>query len=72
MTYCFGSGLKTWRETGIWILSRLQGFDSADMSSAVTLPAGRGRWLRESGRKLIVEYAPAPRGMGGSGAFVVF
>ena len=29
-------------------------------------------WLRESGRKLIVEYAPAPREMGGSGAFVVF
>lgn len=29
-------------------------------------------WLRDAGRELIVEYAPAPREMGGSGAFVVF
>jgi len=29
-------------------------------------------WLREAGRELIVEYAPAPREMGGSGALVVF
>ena len=29
-------------------------------------------WLREAGRELVVEFAPAPREMGGSGAFVVF
>jgi DNA-nicking Smr family endonuclease len=29
-------------------------------------------WLRDTGRELVLEYAPAPREMGGSGAFVVF
>lgn len=29
-------------------------------------------WLRDAGRKLVAEYAPAPREMGGGGAFVVF
>lgn len=29
-------------------------------------------WLREAGREFVVEFAPAPREMGGSGAFVVF
>ena len=29
-------------------------------------------WLRDRGRKYVVEFAPAPRQMGGSGAFVVF
>jgi DNA-nicking Smr family endonuclease len=29
-------------------------------------------WLREAGKKQVVEFAPAPREMGGSGAFVVF
>ena len=29
-------------------------------------------WLRDAGRKLVVEFAPAPREMGGSGAFIVF
>lgn len=29
-------------------------------------------WLRDAGRDLVVEYAPAPREMGGGGAFVVF
>lgn len=29
-------------------------------------------WLRDAGRDLIAEYAPAPREMGGSGAYVVF
>ena len=29
-------------------------------------------WLRDAGRELVVEFAPAPREMGGSGALVVF
>jgi len=29
-------------------------------------------WLRDAGKDLVLEFAPAPREMGGSGAFVVF
>jgi len=29
-------------------------------------------WLRESGKKMVAEFAPAPRRLGGGGAFVVF
>ena len=29
-------------------------------------------WLRDQGREMISEYAPAPQEMGGSGAFVIF
>ena len=29
-------------------------------------------WLRDAGRATVVEFAPAPREMGGSGAYVVF
>jgi DNA-nicking Smr family endonuclease len=29
-------------------------------------------WLRDAGREFVLEFAPAPREMGGSGAFVVF
>lgn len=29
-------------------------------------------WLRDAGRSFVVEYAPAPREMGGSGAYVAF
>ena len=29
-------------------------------------------WLRDAGREMVVEYAPAPREMGGSGAFIIF
>ena len=29
-------------------------------------------WLRDTGRESVLEFAPAPREMGGSGAFVVF
>lgn len=29
-------------------------------------------WLRDAGRQFVVEFSPAPREMGGSGAFVVF
>ncbi|HWR73104.1 MAG TPA: DNA mismatch repair protein MutS, partial [Nitrospirota bacterium] len=29
-------------------------------------------WLREQGKGMVAEFAPAPRDKGGSGAFVVF
>lgn len=29
-------------------------------------------WLRKKGREFVVEFSPAPRALGGSGAFVVF
>jgi len=29
-------------------------------------------WLREAGKSMVAEFAPAPRNLGGSGAFVVF
>jgi DNA-nicking Smr family endonuclease len=29
-------------------------------------------WLRKEGKGTVAEFAPAPREMGGSGAFVVF
>ncbi|HOP40711.1 MAG TPA: Smr/MutS family protein [Geobacteraceae bacterium] len=29
-------------------------------------------WLRETGKKMVAEFAPAPRKLGGSGAYVVF
>jgi DNA-nicking Smr family endonuclease len=29
-------------------------------------------WLRERGREMVAEFAPAPRDLGGEGAFVVF
>ncbi len=36
------------------------------------LQAAVDGWLREHGKKRVVEFAPAPRQMGGAGAFVVF
>jgi DNA-nicking Smr family endonuclease len=36
------------------------------------LKAAVAAWLRESGKTMITEFAPAPKEMGGSGAFVVF
>ena len=29
-------------------------------------------WLRDRGKRMVAEFAPAPRDLGGSGAFVVF
>jgi DNA-nicking Smr family endonuclease len=36
------------------------------------LQAAVSGWLREKGQKMVVEFAPAPQQMGGSGAYVVF
>lgn len=41
-------------------------------SSEPVLQSAVASWLRESGKKMVAEFAPAPRQMGGSGAFVVF
>jgi len=46
-----------------------QGLHSADGPVLQQAVAG---WLRDQGRSLVVEYAPAPRELGGSGALVVF
>ncbi len=40
--------------------------------SEPVLQSAVASWLRESGKKMVAEFAPAPRQMGGSGAFVVF
>jgi DNA-nicking Smr family endonuclease len=46
-----------------------KGNNSAD--EPVLLMAVQG-WLRERGKGMVAEFAPAPRQLGGSGAFVVF
>jgi DNA-nicking Smr family endonuclease len=39
---------------------------------APVLQAAVVSWLREAGKKMVAEFAPAPQQMGGSGALVVF
>jgi DNA-nicking Smr family endonuclease len=41
-------------------------------SGAPVLQGAVASWLRDHGRDLVAEFAPAPRDMGGDGAFVVF
>ena len=41
-------------------------------TDAPVLQQAVASWLRETGRELVVEFTPAPRELGGSGAFVVF
>jgi len=41
-------------------------------SGEPVLQAAVAGWLREKGQKMVVEFAPAPQQMGGSGAYVVF
>ncbi len=36
------------------------------------LPGAVSTWLRREGRTMVAEFAPAPRNLGGAGAFVVF
>jgi len=40
--------------------------------SEPVLQSAVASWLRESGKSMVAEFAPAPRQLGGSGAFVVF
>ena len=46
-----------------------QGHHSSD---GPVLQQAVAAWLREQGRSLVLEYAPAPQELGGGGAFVVF
>jgi DNA-nicking Smr family endonuclease len=74
------------RDEGLAELSRFLRTARAKGQIAVLVITGKGNnsiaepvlqqavaaWLRDAGRELVVEFAPAPREMGGSGAFVVF
>lgn len=74
------------REEALEALPRFLASAAAHGEKAVLVITGKGNnspvepvlqqavlgWLRDAGRKLVVEFAPAPREMGGSGAFVVF
>lgn len=74
------------REEALVALRRFLQSASAYGEKAVLVITGKGNnspgepvlqqavtgWLRDAGKKLVVEFAPAPREMGGSGAFVVF
>ncbi|BCS52096.1 Smr/MutS family protein [Geobacter sp. SVR] len=74
------------REEALEALSRFLKSAGAHGEKAVLVITGKGNnspgepvlqqavagWLRETGRQFVVEFAPAPREMGGSGAFVVF
>jgi DNA-nicking Smr family endonuclease len=46
-----------------------KGINSAE---GPVLPGAVDEWLRGPGKKMVAEFAPAPRDKGGSGAFVVF
>lgn len=74
------------RDEGLAELPRFLRTARAKRQTAVLVITGKGNnspgepvlqqavaaWLRDAGRELVVEFAPAPREMGGSGAFVVF
>lgn len=74
------------REEALEELPRFLRSASAHGEQAVLVITGKGNnspaepvlqqavagWLRDAGRKLVKEFVPAPREMGGSGAFVVF
>lgn len=55
-------------EKGVLVITG-KGHHSAEGPVLQQVVAG---WLRDQGRDLISEYAPAPQEMGGSGAFVIF
>lgn len=74
------------REEALLELPRFLRYAAAKGERAVLVITGQGNhsageavlqqavaaWLREAGREIVLEYAPAPREMGGNGAFVVF
>jgi len=74
------------REEALGALPRFLQSASAHGEKAVLVITGKGNnspgepvlhqavtgWLRDAGKKLVAEFAPAPREMGGGGAFVVF
>jgi len=74
------------REEAVAELPRFLRTARAKKQTAVLVITGKGNnssgepvlqqavaaWLRDAGRELVLEFAPAPREMGGSGAFVVF
>lgn len=74
------------RDEALAALPRFLQSASAHGEKAVLVITGKGNnspgepvllqavtgWLRDAGKKLVVEFAPAPREMGGGGAFVVF
>lgn len=74
------------REEALEALSRFLESAAAHGEKAVLVITGKGNnspgepvlqqavtaWLRDAGKKLVAEFAPAPREMGGGGAFVLF
>jgi len=63
--------LRTARAKGQTAVLVITGKGNHSATEPVLQQAVTG-WLREAGRELVVEFAPAPREMGGSGAFIVF
>ena len=55
-------------EKGVLLITG-KGTHSADGPVLQQVVAG---WLRDQGREMVAEYAPAPQELGGSGAFVIF
>lgn len=64
----FLQAARTGGEKGVLVITG-KGHHSAEGPVLQQVVAG---WLRDQGRDLITEYAPAPQEMGGSGAFVIF
>ena len=74
------------REEALAALPRFLLFAQKKGQKAVLIITGKGNhspdepvlhqavasWLRDTGRHMVLEFAPAPREMGGSGAYVVF
>lgn len=64
----FLSAARAAGEKGVLVITG-RGIHSVDGPVLQQTVAG---WLRDQGRELVAEFAPAPAEMGGSGAFVVF
>lgn len=64
----FLQAARTGGEKGVLVITG-KGNHSADGPVLQQVVAA---WLRDQGRDLISEYAPAPAEMGGSGAFIIF